>query len=119
MYGPSGAGIGEALGIADKIDIVTGTLAKAYGSVGGYIAADDTLVDYIRSYAPGFIFTTSLPPLLMASAVASVQHLKKDRSLAEGQQAAVVEMTQRLQGMPIMQVALANIPPCRSRYPSA
>jgi 5-aminolevulinate synthase len=76
LYGKSGAGIAQKLGCMDKIDIIQGTLAKAYGVIGGYIAADHLIVDAVRSYASGFIFTTALPPAIAAAALASVQHLK-------------------------------------------
>lgn len=76
MYGDRGAGVCEALGLMDRIDVIEGTLGKAYGVMGGYIAAQKTVVDVIRSYASSFIFTTSLPPSLLAGARASIAHLK-------------------------------------------
>lgn len=76
MYGPRGAGIASELGIADRIDIIQGTMAKAIGVVGGYIASSVLLIDAVRSFASGFIFTTSLPPAVVAACHASVEHLK-------------------------------------------
>jgi 5-aminolevulinate synthase len=76
MYGPRGGGISEQLGLTDQIDIINGTLGKAYGCVGGYIAASHEIVDVIRSYGSGFIFTTALPPHVAAGATASVNYLK-------------------------------------------
>jgi len=76
MYGPRGGGVCEARGLMDRIDIIQGTLAKAYGMIGGYIAADRVIVDAIRSLASGFIFTTSIPPSTAAGALRSVRILK-------------------------------------------
>lgn len=76
MYGPRGGGVCEARGLMDRIDIIQGTLAKAYGMIGGYIAADDVIIDAVRSMASGFIFTTSIPPSTAAGALRSVRYLK-------------------------------------------
>lgn len=103
MYGPRGAGVAEAKGLMGRIDLINGTLAKAYGVMGGYVAGKARLIDAIRSYAPGFIFTTSLPPAIAAAACASVEHLKGDRDLrARHQQAAkTLKARFRAMGLPV------------------
>ena len=99
MYGPRGAGVAEQQGLMNRIDIINGTLAKAYGVMGGYIAASDKMCDAIRSYAPGFIFTTSLPPAIAAGAATSVAHLKQDQGLREKHQEQAAKLKLRLKGM--------------------
>ncbi|UWQ17020.1 5-aminolevulinate synthase [Jannaschia sp. M317] len=104
MYGPRGAGVAERDGLMGRIDMINGTLAKAYGVMGGYVAASAKMCDAIRSYAPGFIFTTSLPPAVAAGAAASVRHLKGDQALRDLQQdrAAVLKLRLRGLGLPII-----------------
>ena len=104
MYGPRGGGVAERDGLMGRIDIINGTLAKAYGVMGGYIAASDKMCDAIRSYAPGFIFTTSLPPAVAAGAAASVAHLKTDQALRERHQtqASILKTRLKAMGLPII-----------------
>jgi 5-aminolevulinate synthase len=80
MYGPNGGGVSERDRVAHRIDIIEGTLAKAFGCHGGYVTGDAEVIDFIRSTAPGFIFTTSLPPMTAAAALASVRHVRKDHA---------------------------------------
>jgi 5-aminolevulinate synthase len=104
MYGEHGGGISERDGIAHRLTIIEGTLGKAFGVMGGYIAANRTIIDCIRSYAPGFIFTTSLSPVLVAGALASVRHLKVSTAEREAQQQSAAMLKKKFgsAGLPVM-----------------
>ncbi|WP_322964597.1 5-aminolevulinate synthase [Sphingomonas fuzhouensis] len=104
MYGARGGGISERDNVAHRLTVIEGTLGKAFGVMGGYIAADRMIVDVIRSYAPGFIFTTSLSPVLVAGVLASVRHLKQSSVEREGQQAAAAKLKAMMReaGLPVM-----------------
>lgn len=99
LYGPRGAGVAERDGLMDRLDIINGTLGKAFGVHGGYIAASEKMCDAVRSYAPGFIFTTSIPPAVAAGAAASVRHLKTDQALRDLHQERAAVLKLRLKGM--------------------
>jgi len=104
MYGARGAGVAERDGVMDRIDMIEGTFGKAFGVMGGYIAGSAAAVDMVRSFAIGFIFTTSLPPVLTAGALASVRHLKKSPELREAHQerAATLKKRMKAAGLPVM-----------------
>jgi len=112
MYGDHGGGVSEREGVARRITIIEGTLGKAFGIMGGYIAAEGTIIDCIRSYAPGFIFTTSLSPVLVAGALASVRHLKRSSEEREAQQqsAAMLKAKFAAAGLPLMPSATHIVP---------
>jgi len=104
MYGARGGGISERDNVAHRLTVIEGTLGKAFGVMGGYITADRMIVDVIRSYAPGFIFTTSLSPVLVAGVLASVRHLKQSSVEREGQPAAAAKLKAMMReaGLPVM-----------------
>lgn len=104
MYGPRGAGVAERDGVMDRVSIVQGTLGKAFGVIGGYIAASADLIDFVRSYGNGFIFTTALPPAVAAGALASVRHVKAAQDLRERHQERAATLKARLKaaGIPVM-----------------
>ena len=105
MYGPRGGGIAEQQGIAHRVDVIEGTLAKAFGLMGGYIAGSAAFVDIVRSFAPAFIFTTSLPPVLAAGALTSVRHLKTSTAERDAHQAHAKLLKQKMisAGLPVLE----------------
>ena len=112
LYGPRGGGVAEARGLTHRIDVVEGTLAKAFGVIGGYIAGSATICDFVRSFASGFIFTSSLPPAVAAGAMASIAHLKTSSAERTRHQERVARVRFRLDevGVPHMDNASHIIP---------
>src|SRR5581483_2718056 len=112
MYGPRGGGIAERDGVMNRIDVIEGTLAKAFGTLGGYVAGSRVVVDTIRSYAPGFIFTTALPPAVAAAALTAIRHLKASSAEREGQARAVAATKAALldAGLPVMPTETHIVP---------
>ena len=112
MYGPHGGGITEREGLAHRIDVIEGTLAKAFGTLGGYITGTQSVIDAVRSYAPGFIFTTALPPAVAAAATAAIRHLKVSQVEREAQQRQARRTKDVLSaaGLPVMDTPTHIVP---------
>lgn len=122
MYGPRGGGVAEREGIMDRLDVIEGTMGKAFGVMGGYITGSKQLIDFVRSFSSGFIFSTALPPAVAAGAAASIKHLKQSRIEREGQKEAVIAVRAALEkfGIPyqpndshIVPVMVGNAAKCK------
>jgi 5-aminolevulinate synthase len=96
LYGPNGGGVADREGVSHRLTVIEGTLAKAFGVIGGYVAASATICDFIRSFASGFIFTTSLPPAVAAGALTSIRHLRSSAVERERHQDRVARLRRRL-----------------------
>jgi 5-aminolevulinate synthase len=112
LYGSRGGGIAERDGIMQRLSVIEGTLAKAFGTMGGYVAGSAALIDAVRSFAPGFIFTTALPPAIAAGALASIRHLKLHPELRERHQERVSTLKTLLleAGLPVMPTSSHIVP---------
>jgi 5-aminolevulinate synthase len=112
LYGPRGAGIAERDGVMQRLTVIQGTLAKGFGLVGGYIAGSSAMVDFVRSFASGFIFTSALPPAVAAGAVASIRHVKEAHELRTVHQDRAARLKRRLAeaGLPVMPSASHIVP---------
>ena len=112
LYGPEGAGVAQAHGVMGDIDIIEGTLGKAFGAMGGYITGSSVMVDCVRSYAPGFIFTTSLAPVIAAGALASIRHLRAHPELRTRHQERAATLKRKLAaaGLPVMHTPSHIVP---------